>query len=68
MDNWLYGNSISELVPSLFTMIPKRLHRGQLVCDVIPNRTWISNIQEAMGALVIIEYVHIWRRLCLTVI
>ena len=63
IDPWLDGSSIVEIAPVLVALVPKRRHSRQLVSEAIPRRSWIGDIQGALGVESTIQYVDIWRRL-----
>lgn len=60
-DPWLEGCSISEIVPALTALVPRRRRRTKLVCEAIRDRAWISDIHGALGVVTMVEYVDVWR-------
>lgn len=63
IDPWLDGNSISNLAPALITMAPCWRRRTRTIAQALQDRTWILDIQGALGPTTTIEYVNLWRRL-----
>jgi hypothetical protein len=57
-----YGcwDTIADLAPQLFRIIPKRRVNKRTVMDDPSNRSWIFDIQEALSVEVISEYLILW--------
>lgn len=53
------GFSITEIAPTLITLIPRLRRSRRLARDAIPGQAWIQN----PGWMATLEYVDVWRRL-----
>ena len=62
-DHWLDGHNMFKLAPLLYCRMSKRRRKARTVLEGLVNRTWIADIQGAMGAAMAMQYVSLWRRL-----
>jgi hypothetical protein len=49
-----------DFAPRLFGIIPKQRVNKRTVLDALSNQSWISDIQGALSAGVITEYLTLW--------
>jgi hypothetical protein len=59
-DKWLHGQSIADLAPSLFSIIPQRRRQQHTVQAALQNNAWVSDIQGTLTMGIIVEYIEIW--------
>jgi hypothetical protein len=59
MDQWLHGRTLSEWVPNLFSLVPKRAVRRRTVSQALANRSWVADIRGALSVQVLVEYLAI---------
>lgn len=62
-DQWLGGQSISDIAPTIASLVPRRRRKSCTVAEGLDQRAWISHIQGALMPLAMVEYVELWRRL-----
>jgi hypothetical protein len=62
-DRWMDGQSIREIAPEVYALIPKRRRRQRTVHQALVERSWISDIVGAPSALALWQYVQLWIRL-----
>jgi hypothetical protein len=67
-DRWLHGQCIAELAPQLFAAIPKRRIKRRTVQEALTNRAWIADIQGARTVGVLVDFLHLWDILSVTVL
>jgi hypothetical protein len=49
-DRWLHGTRISDIAPSLYKSIPRRIANRRTVKEALLNRIWISDIGGGGGS------------------
>jgi hypothetical protein len=59
-NEWLHGQHIADLAPSLLAAIPQRRRQRQTVQAALLNHAWISNIQGNLTVAIIVEYIELW--------
>jgi hypothetical protein len=59
-DRWLHGTRISDIAPSLYNSIPRRIAKRRTVKEAFLNRRWISDIKGALTIRVLVEYLKLW--------
>jgi len=62
-DRWLHGESIEEVVPDLFALIPRQPRKHRTVRQALAERSWIANISGASSPLALWQYVQLWIQL-----
>nr|XP_020187047.1 uncharacterized protein LOC109772761 [Aegilops tauschii subsp. strangulata] len=62
-DHWVHGQSIAEIAPAIFAMVPKRHRQRRLVAEGLQDRAWVQDIVGALGPLATVQYIELWRRL-----
>jgi hypothetical protein len=62
-DRWLHGTRISDIAPSLYKSIPRRIANRRTVKEALLNRRWISDIRGALTVRVLVEYLKLWESL-----
>lgn len=62
VDNWLQGESIRNLAPSVFAAVPKR-RRSCTVLDALSGRAWINHIRGPRTLRLLAEFVLLSNRL-----
>jgi len=55
-DTWLHGQCIADLVPRLFSLVPKRRANKRTVQEALTNYCWVSDIKGALSVEVFVEY------------
>ena len=63
VDNWLDGQAISDLAPTLFAAVSKRVTSKLTVAEAMQNRQWVRGIQGGLSVMAIAEYLRLWLRL-----
>jgi hypothetical protein len=63
VDNWVEGRSISQLAPTLMTIISKRTRKQRTVAQALENRQWIRYIMAGLSIQMIAEYIQLWQLL-----
>jgi hypothetical protein len=61
-DRWLHDTQISDIAPSLYNSIPRRIANRRTVKEALLNR-WISDIRGALTVRVLVEYLKLWESL-----
>ncbi|KAE8771378.1 serine threonine-protein kinase smg1 [Hordeum vulgare] len=61
MDHWIHGQSVAEITPAIYAMVPKRCRRTRVVVDGLADRTWVQDIVGALGPLAMVQYIELWR-------
>lgn len=59
-DRWLDGRAISEIVPTLYAVIPKRRRKSRTVADGLLDHRWATDIQGTLGIHEIGQYLMLW--------
>lgn len=59
-DRWLHGQTIQEIAPHLFDIIPKRFVKQRTVAQGLTDRAWVADIQGALTVQIIIEDLRVW--------
>jgi hypothetical protein len=62
-DRWINGKRISDIAPSVFAMVPKRIVNKRKVSETLLNLRWISDFQGALSFQVLLEYFELYQRL-----
>jgi hypothetical protein len=62
-DRWINGQRISDIAPSVFAMVPKRIVNKRKVSETLLNLRWISDFQGALSFQVLLEYFELYQRL-----
>jgi hypothetical protein len=57
-DRWVDGQSIKEIAPKVYALIPKHRRRKRTLQHALVARNWISNIVGAPSALALWQYVQ----------
>ena len=63
VDNWLDGQAISDLAPTLFAAVNKRVRSRLTVAEAMHDRQWVRGIQGVLSVTAIAEYLQLWSRL-----
>lgn len=63
LDHWIDGRSIREIAPTVFSLVPCGRRNRRLVCEGLHLRSWVQDIQGALGVVATIEYISLWQRL-----
>jgi hypothetical protein len=58
-DRWLNGQSLSRVVPHLFSIISGRTKK-RTVFDGLTDMRWVSDIRGALTVPVLAEYLELW--------
>ncbi|XP_071678297.1 uncharacterized protein [Lolium perenne] len=58
-DRWMDGQSIKEIAPGVYALIPKRRRRQRTVQQALVERGWISDIVGVPTALALWQYVQL---------
>jgi hypothetical protein len=59
IDRWLNGQSLSRVVPHLFSAISGRAKK-RTVFDALTDMHWVSDIQEALTVVLLAQYLELW--------
>jgi hypothetical protein len=59
LDRWLNGQSLSRVVPHLFSVISGRTKK-RTVFDGLTDMRWVSDIRGALTVPVLAEYLELW--------
>lgn len=62
-DNWIDGQSIAQLAPTLHETVSKRTRKGRTVSQALANRRWTQDIRGGLTSQVLVEYIDIWERM-----
>jgi hypothetical protein len=62
-DKWLHGSAISDLVPTLCSLVSARTKKRQTVAEALCNRRWVRSITGTLSVQAIEEYLHLWNLL-----
>lgn len=59
-DRWLNGRSIGELMPALYSCIPKRSCKARMVAKGLHGNAWARDIHGVLGIHEISQYLQLW--------
>ena len=59
-DRWIDGESVTEIAPCLYHLVPARIRRRQSVRMGLQNRAWARSIAGGLSTQAIIDYLHLW--------
>lgn len=62
-DRWLDGESISDIAPCLYSLVPVLTQRRQMVSQALHERTWARSFSRGMSTQAILDYLHLWHLL-----
>uniref|UniRef100_A0A8I6WC10 Reverse transcriptase zinc-binding domain-containing protein n=1 Tax=Hordeum vulgare subsp. vulgare TaxID=112509 RepID=A0A8I6WC10_HORVV len=60
-DRWLNGKSVCELMPQLYTCIPKRRRKNRTVVEGLLGNSWARDIHGVIGVHEIGQYLQLWQ-------
>jgi hypothetical protein len=59
-DRWLHGQSVQDLAPKIFCMIPKRIANKRTVQDAMQQGRWIQDIHGEATWAAMAEFLVLW--------
>lgn len=59
-DNWINGQSVPEIAPTLSQLVTTRTRRLQTVRQGLTDRQWIRAINGGLSIPAIVEYLTLW--------
>jgi hypothetical protein len=59
-DRWIMGESVQDLAPCLYSIVPARIRTTQTVAMALPGRLWACSFSGGMSVQAIIDYLHLW--------
>lgn len=59
-DRWIDGESVSDIAPYIYQLVPRRVRKLQTVRDGLNNRTWARCISGGLSIPAIFDYLHLW--------
>ncbi|XP_072146649.1 uncharacterized protein [Setaria viridis] len=62
-DNWIDGQSVAQLAPTLHEMISKRIRNSRTVSQALLNRRWTQDIRGGRTVQGLVEYIDLWERM-----
>jgi hypothetical protein len=62
VDKWINVRRVSNFVPRLFSLIPRRVTKRS-VQEALLNRRWLKDIKGALTVGALVEYLHLWNAL-----
>jgi hypothetical protein len=60
LDRWLDGQSLQDIAPDLFVLIPRHARKRRMVREALVEHIWITDITGALSSLVLWQYVKLW--------
>lgn len=63
MDHWINGSSVAEIAPLIYAQAPRRRRKDRTVRDGLLHRSWVRDIQGALGPMAMLQYIDLWRTL-----
>lgn len=59
-DRWLNGWSVDELMPALYSCIPKRRRKVRTVAEGLHGNAWARDIHGVLSIHEIGQYLQLW--------
>jgi hypothetical protein len=59
-DSWLHGQSVQDLAPKIFCMVPKRIASKRNVQDAMQKGRWIEDIHGEVTWAAMAEFLVFW--------
>jgi hypothetical protein len=59
-DRWLHGQSVQDLAPKIFCMVPKRIANKRTVQDAMQQGRWIQDIHGEATWAAMAEFLVLW--------
>jgi hypothetical protein len=59
-DRWINGESVIDIAPCLYYLVPRRIRQQQSVCDGLQNRNWARSVSGGIPLQAIMDYLHVW--------
>jgi len=59
-DKWIHGQRVADIAPQGFAIVPKRRIKRRKVLEALTNPSWVSELQGALTAGVINEFLGLW--------
>ena len=59
-DKWIHGQRVADIAPQVFAIVPKRRIKRRTVFEALTNHSWVSELQGALTAGVINEFLGLW--------
>jgi hypothetical protein len=59
-DQWLHGQNIEDIAPTLFASVPKSIASKRTVHEALADHRWVGDMRSSLQAQSLLEFLLLW--------